>query len=74
MKDPKFEFLKDKSKLIRIDDDKTILCKKLVCSHSCQGNKQLFNISCIDETLFSRVTKSAYLWSEKGKEWAISNI
>ena len=74
MKDSKFEFKKNKSTLIWIDYDKTILWKKLVCSHSCQGNKQLFNISCIDETLFYRVRKSEYLWSEKGKEWAISNI
>ena len=28
----------------------------------------------IDETLFSRTTKSVYSWLEKGKEWTISNI
>ena len=67
-------FKKGKSKPIGIDYIKQFSTKSLFAVRLVKEINNFSVLINIDETLFSRATKSVYSWLEKGKEWTISNI
>ena len=67
-------FKKGKSRPSCMNKDKNALIKSIFVARVAKEIKRFPLLINIDETLFSRFTKSDYFWLEKGKEWIVMSV